>query len=85
MKNDILQAIITKRHNGGASGATRVSAKCAAQRIWLPWNHALNVEDNHRVVAEELQRRMKWDDKHELVGGGMPDDSGYCWVQVPKA
>lgn len=80
----ILQAITTKSFGPTNHSQARVSAKCSGQRIMLPWRHEWSHEKNHMRAAEELMIRMKWDRTHQLVGGGLPDDSGYCWVQISK-
>lgn len=72
------QAIITKYLGPTNTRGSRISAKAAAGRVSVPYDHALNIEGNHTAAAQALADKMGW--KGALVGGGVPDGSGYAFV-----
>lgn len=76
----ILQAIVTKFIGPTTHRGSRVKATAAAGHTILTWDSHWNPEQNHARVALKLAFRMKWNGKY--VGGGMPDKSGYCWVNA---
>ena len=55
-----MQAIVTKYHGPTNTRPGRVSAKCEAARVIVEWDHALNVDDNHRRAAETLRDKLGW-------------------------
>lgn len=79
-----MQAIVTKFPPCTDHRESRVKATCEAGSLTLGWDHALNVEENHRAAAKALQVKLGWTGGHygRLAGGGMPG-AGYCWVMVP--
>lgn len=56
-----MQAIQTKYHGPTNSSGARISAKCSAKRIVLPWDHSLDADGNHKSAAAELIKRLDWD------------------------
>lgn len=76
----ILQAIVTKFIGPTDRRGSRVKATASAGCITLSWDHAWNSEQNHARAALALAAKMNWDGKY--VGGGMPNDSGYAWVNA---
>ena len=72
------QAIETSYHGPRHRRPARVSARCDAGRIALPWDHALDVDGNHRAAAVALAARLGW--STDMIGGSLPG-SGYAWVQ----
>lgn len=70
-KSRCFQAIVTRTRGVTNSRPMRVQAKCSARSISVPWDHALNPEDNHKAAAMELARKMCWDG--EWHGGGLPE------------
>ena len=48
----------------------------------MPWDHALDIGENHAAAALELMRVLGWDERNELAMGGTRD--GYVFVQIPK-
>ncbi len=72
-----MQGIVTEYKGPTDSTGSRVIAKCAAKRITVPWDHALNVTGNHAAAARELAIKLGW--KGAWVGGSMPSGA-YCWV-----
>lgn len=55
-----MQAIETKYHGPGNVRGARVSARCEAGQWFFPWDHALNVEDNHRAAALAAILKLNW-------------------------
>lgn len=77
-----LLAIVTKFHEMTAtSKRTRVSARCAADRIFLPWDHNMSKDDNFRAAAQALCAKLRW---HGPLVHGMLDDGSHVFVQVPE-
>lgn len=68
-----MQAIITKYHGPTNAHGSRVSAKCDAGRIFVPWDDAMNADQNHNAAAEALARKLDW--HGVLVAGSLPDHS----------
>lgn len=52
------QAITTKYHGPSHVKGSRVSARCQRGSITLPWNDALNSDENHRAAALALCERF---------------------------
>ena len=78
-----MQAIQTRYHAPTNSSGARISAKCDAKRIILPWDHALNQAQNHEAAARTLILQMHWHRNHAPQGesrphwysGALPDGS----------
>lgn len=49
-------------------------------RLVVGWNHALNVEDNHKAVAMALAKRLEW--SGEWIGADAPGSAGYVFVRA---
>ena len=81
-----MQAITTKYLGPTDHTGSRIVARCQAKRITVAWDHALDVEGNHRVAAQILVSRLARE--HGLswsgnwIGGALPDGHGYCYVRV---
>lgn len=79
----MLQAIVTRYHGPTNHKGSRISARADAGRIMVPYDYALNVEDNHKAAAQALVERFGWTvDKGypPLAGGALPNHGGYCFV-----
>jgi hypothetical protein len=46
--------------------------------LTLSWDHALNVEENHKVAAQAFAEKMGWEGR--WVGGGL--EHGWAFVNV---
>lgn len=79
------QAIVTKYFGPTNSKGSRIQAKCAAKTIYVHYMSELNPDQMHEFAAKELQKKLGWDKYGALIGGGMPDGSGYCFVLIEKA
>jgi hypothetical protein len=92
-----MQAIVTKYYGPGNVQGSRVVAKCDAGRVSIPYRHELSGEEVHRAAAvalcdklnaEARKRHPEAGDAYtpwnpaELVGGALPNDSGYAFVIV---
>lgn len=76
------QAIVTKFIAPTNTKGPRVKAWCNAGKLTMPWIDSLNIEENHRFVAVQLWGKLKWHTKNiYLIGGALPGDAGYCFVQ----
>ena len=74
-----LQAIVTTFFGPTNHRGSRIRAKAAAGTIWKDYDHALGTEQNHAAAAKALAEKLDWG--HEWHAGGLPDMSGYCFVQ----
>lgn len=72
-----MQTIETRYHGATNFKGSRVSASCEAGRVTLPWNHGLNVEDNHKAAAERLIRKLAWHGKYAIGA----TQRGYVFVR----
>lgn len=80
-RTDGMQAIQTKWFGPTNHRDSRVKASAEAGSITVHWDHALNVEDNHRAAAMALAAKLGWlDHGRQWVGGGLPG-AGYAFVQ----
>jgi hypothetical protein len=94
-----MQAIVTKYVGPGNVRGARIIAKCEAGRVSIPYPHELSGEAVHRAAAvalcdkldaEAVTRRKgaeperRFWDPAELIGGGLPNDAGYCFVFAPE-
>ena len=67
-----LQAITTRYLGPTNTKPGRLVAQAEAMRSVVPWDHSLNVNDNHKAAAEKLAHLMGWmDDGAQLHGGGL--------------
>lgn len=72
------QAITTRYLPPTNRMGARIKATAAAGSIILPFDPALSTEDNHAETAEALANKWGWGGNWFI--GGMPDDTGYCFV-----
>jgi len=76
-----MQAITTKYLSPTNHRGARISARCAAGSCALPWDYALNPQENHRAAAMALARRFKWSGR--WVSGDTAE--GTVWVNAAWA
>src|SRR5689334_18153177 len=74
----VLQAIVTKYIGPTNFRGSRIKATAAAGSITMAYRHELNIEDNHAEAAKLLASKFDW--AGFWYQGGMPNDSGYCFV-----
>lgn len=76
------QAIQTTYKGPTDSNGSRIIAKAQAGRTTIPWDHALDVAQNHARAALAYARKHEWmREGTELHGGALPDGS-YAFVIV---
>lgn len=78
------QAIVTKYLSPTNTRGARVKATAQAGSVTIPWDHALNSEDNHTEAARRLMERYSWHTKNDMRGGASPNGKGYCFVLIEK-
>ncbi len=71
-------AIITKVTVSKTTGQTKLYAICQAKKIRVPWNNELSTQANHVQAALQLAINVGWEGTY--YGGGLPDNTGYCFV-----
>lgn len=74
-------AICTKYTGPTDTKGSRVRASIGKRKgcsISIPWDHALDVAENHDAAAVTLAMRLGW--TGELLRAGSADDSGYCYT-----
>jgi hypothetical protein len=78
------QAIITKYLGPTNTRGSRIKARAAAGSITSHYHSELSSEANHTNAAIYFANEKGWLDKNTLVGGAMPDGTGYCFVLIEK-
>lgn len=79
-----MQAIVTKYLGPTDHKGARVKARCEAGSLIVSWDDAKDTEANHDHAAHLLADRLGWLDGYHgtMVGGGLPDGKGNCYVFV---
>ncbi len=79
------QAIVTKYLGPTNYRGARVKATAQAGSITHSWDHAYSVSDNHRIAANLLMMKFKWNEHYDIAGSGeLPDGRGSCFVMKGK-
>jgi len=73
-----MQAIRTRYSGPTNTRGSRITAKCEAGTLTLPYNHALSTWQNHATVAAQLLARLNWGKPY--AGGEFGND--YYWTAV---
>lgn len=55
-----MQAILTKYHGPTGYRGSRISAQANSGRIYLPYDHALNIDGNHLAAATAYANKLGW-------------------------
>lgn len=79
-----MQAIRTRYHGPTNTKGSRISAECEAGRIYVPYDHSLDLADNHKAAALALMEKLDWVDT-PYAGGVFEGD--YYWaaiIEYPK-
>lgn len=77
-----MQAITTRYLGPTNHRGSRIVAQCAARRIIVDWDHALNAEDNHKEAARRLIAQLGW--TQDRWSGGPCTWSMGCIHHTPK-
>jgi len=72
------QAIVTKYHGTTSTRCCRISARSFAGRVYVPYDHALDLEENHAEAARAMVAKFEW--YGVWIAGANPDQTGntYC-------
>lgn len=73
------QAITTKYHGPTDHRGSRVTAKCDAGRITVPWDHSLDSTENHAAAVRALIHKLGWNGTFYL--GGTSDGYVAVWAE----
>lgn len=79
----ITQAIETRYLGPTNTKSGRIKATAWAGSITVPYDHALNSEDNHRAAAMALVAKLQW--QGTFAQGGNAKGNGYYFVNVKGA
>lgn len=80
-----MQAIQTKYIPVTNTRPSRIKASCAAGSVTVSYDHALNIEGNHKAACDALCAKLEWNTEYytSMVGGTLLDGS-MVWVFVPR-
>lgn len=56
-----MQAIRTRYICQTNNRGSRIQAKCEAKTLYVSYDDALNIEENHAMACRALLRAMSWD------------------------
>ena len=73
------QAILTRYHGATNCRGSRISATCAAARIFVSYDHALNPGGNHEAAARKLAEKLEWP---WIYAGGTLPSQDMAWVEA---
>ena len=75
-----MQAIRTRYFSASDTKGSRIQAKGSGGSIYVGYDHALDIEDNHRAACRALVKKLKWDanGRSPMYGGVFEND--YYWV-----
>lgn len=82
-----MQAIITKYHGPSNVTGSRISAQAAAGKIFVSYDHALDLEGNHQAAARELVQKLGWTTDRgytETLHTGCLPSGDYCHVMTAR-
>jgi hypothetical protein len=77
--NSHRQAILTRYHGATNFRGSRISATCAAARVYFSYDHALNPDGNHEAAARMLAEKLEW--PWVYAGGTLPNQD-MAWVEA---
>lgn len=72
------QAIVTKFHGPTNTRGSRISAKAFCGKVFVSYDYALSVQENHAAAARALVAKVGWHGR--WIAGAHPDTSGYVFV-----
>lgn len=72
------QAIITKYLGPTDTKGARIKATCYSGSIAIDYPYHLDTDRAHRAAAKALCKKLDW--TGTLIGGSLPDESGYAFV-----
>lgn len=82
-----MQAIRTKYHGPTDFRGSRISAKCEARTIYVPYDHDLTTDGNHKAACEALILAMGWHQGAgsyaDMIGGYFGGDRYWVFLDEP--
>lgn len=79
----VTQAIETRYLGPTNTKGGRIKATAWAGSITVPYDHALDAQDNHKAAALTLIDKMGW--QGTFAQGGNAKGNGYVFVNVERA
>ena len=79
----ITQAIETRYLFATNTKGARIKASAYSDSVTIPYDYALNTEDNHAAAQLALRHKMGWQGK--FAQGGNAKGNGYVFVNVEGA
>lgn len=74
-----MQAIRTAFLGPNQRRGARISARCEAGHLSVPYDHGLSTADNHMAACVALMTKMNW--RHSpMVGGDFKGDTYWVFV-----
>lgn len=74
-----MQAIRTRYHGPTNTRGSRITASCEADKLTVPYDHALDIGENHRAAALALAEKLGW--KRWIYVGGVHAHDWY-WSPI---
>ena len=74
-----MQAIRTRYYGPTNTRGSRITASCEAGRLTVPYDHALDLDDNHKAAADALTAKLGWT-RWRYVGGCFQHD--WYWAPI---
>jgi len=79
----VSKAIITKYIGATNYKPSRIRVKAEGlPTMTVCWDDELYIGDNHDRAAKLFAEKYKWHGR--WIGGGMPDQTGNCYVLTPR-
>lgn len=75
-----MQAIETRFFGPTETRGSRIRASCEGGSLYVPYDHALDREANHREACKRLCEKLCWDS--DRFFGGWLASGQYAWVPV---
>lgn len=76
------KAIVTKYIGPTNHRGARIRVKAEGlPSMLVSWDDALYIDANHTAAAKQFALKHEW--SGQWCGGGMPDQTGNCYVRLP--
>jgi len=76
-----MQAISTRYHGPTNTRGSRITAKCAAGKVTIPYSYEFSGQQAHRIAAETLASKLGWTGQHYgKLAGGQLHNGDYAFV-----
>lgn len=82
-----MQAIRTRYFGPTNVRDSRMQAKCEAGAIYVSYDRALNIDENHKAAMTSLQIKLDWNTHHyePMVGGSFNGDMYWVFGRSNKS